>query len=116
MHVLLPVLRQPLYHLIELLSKLSNVIIALGELHPGAQIVPRIRAIAAINSSSGRCTNTTNTSSTESSTKLAPANRELLGVSLIGESTTGCIHIGRMILDNGLAIAELIEQASLTPR
>ncbi len=40
----------------------------------------------------------------------APADRELLGVSLIGESATELIHIGMMVLDNGLTIDEFIEQ------
>jgi NAD(P) transhydrogenase len=40
----------------------------------------------------------------------APADRELLGVSLIGESATELIHIGMMVLDNGLSIDEFIEQ------
>ncbi len=40
----------------------------------------------------------------------ARADRKLLGVSLIGESATELIHIGMMVLDNGLAIDEFIEQ------
>jgi NAD(P) transhydrogenase len=40
----------------------------------------------------------------------APADRRLLGVSLIGESATELIHIGMMVLDNGLTIDEFIEQ------
>jgi NAD(P) transhydrogenase len=40
----------------------------------------------------------------------APAGRKLLGVSMIGESATELIHIGMMILDNGLSIDEFIEQ------
>ena len=40
----------------------------------------------------------------------APADRKLLGVSLIGESATELIHIGMMVLDNGLTIDEFIEQ------
>jgi NAD(P) transhydrogenase len=40
----------------------------------------------------------------------APADRELLGVNLIGESATELIHIGMMVLDNGLSIDEFIEQ------
>ncbi len=38
------------------------------------------------------------------------ADRELLGVSVIGESATELIHIGMMVLDNGLTIDEFIEQ------
>jgi NAD(P) transhydrogenase len=41
---------------------------------------------------------------------LAPADRKLLGVSLIGESATELIHIGMMVLDNDLTIDEFIEQ------
>lgn len=40
----------------------------------------------------------------------APAGRRLLGVSMIGESATELIHIGMMVLDNGLSIDEFIEQ------
>ncbi len=40
----------------------------------------------------------------------APGDRRLLGVSLIGESATELIHIGMMVLDNGLTIDEFIEQ------
>jgi len=40
----------------------------------------------------------------------APANRKLLGLSIIGESATELIHIGMMVLDNGLTIDEFIEQ------
>ena len=40
----------------------------------------------------------------------APTDRKLLGVSLIGESATELIHIGMMVLDNGLTIDEFIEQ------
>jgi len=40
----------------------------------------------------------------------ASADRKLLGVSLIGESATELIHIGMMVLDNGLTIDEFIEQ------
>ena len=40
----------------------------------------------------------------------ARADRKLLGVSLIGESATELIHIGMMVLDNGLTIDEFIEQ------
>ncbi len=38
------------------------------------------------------------------------ADRELLGVSMIGESATELIHIGMMVLDKGLTIDEFIEQ------
>lgn len=38
------------------------------------------------------------------------ADRKLLGVSMIGESATELIHIGMMVLDNGLTIDEFIEQ------
>lgn len=40
----------------------------------------------------------------------ARADRKLLGVSMIGESATELIHIGMMVLDNGLTIDEFIEQ------
>src|SRR5271170_1165281 len=40
----------------------------------------------------------------------AKADRKLLGVSIIGEIATELIHIGMMILDNGLTIDEFIEQ------
>jgi NAD(P) transhydrogenase len=40
----------------------------------------------------------------------ATDNRKLLGVSMIGESATELIHIGMMVLDNGLSIDEFIEQ------
>lgn len=40
----------------------------------------------------------------------ARADRKLLGMSVIGESATELIHIGMMILDNGLTIDEFIEQ------
>jgi NAD(P) transhydrogenase len=40
----------------------------------------------------------------------ARQDRQLLGVSMIGESATELIHIGMMVLDNGLTIDELIEQ------
>ncbi len=40
----------------------------------------------------------------------APADRKLLGVSIIGENATELIHIGMMVLDNGLTINEFIEQ------
>ena len=37
-------------------------------------------------------------------------DRKLFGVSIIGESATELIHIGMMVLDNGLTIDEFIEQ------
>ncbi|HUN61194.1 MAG TPA: Si-specific NAD(P)(+) transhydrogenase [Candidatus Sulfotelmatobacter sp.] len=37
-------------------------------------------------------------------------DRKLLGVAMIGESATELIHIGLMVLDNGLTIDEFIEQ------
>jgi NAD(P) transhydrogenase len=40
----------------------------------------------------------------------APADKKLLGVSIIGENATELIHIGMMVLDNGLTINEFIEQ------
>ena len=40
----------------------------------------------------------------------APSGRKLLGVSIIGESATELIHIGMMVLDNGLTIDEFIQQ------
>lgn len=38
------------------------------------------------------------------------ASHKLLGVSIIGENATELIHIGMMVLDNGLTIDEFIEQ------
>lgn len=40
----------------------------------------------------------------------SPADRKLLGVSIIGENATELIHIGMMVLDNNLTIDEFIEQ------
>jgi NAD(P) transhydrogenase len=40
----------------------------------------------------------------------APADKQLLGVSIIGENATELIHIGMMVLDNGLTIDEFIQQ------
>jgi NAD(P) transhydrogenase len=40
----------------------------------------------------------------------ARSDRKLLGMSIIGESATELIHIGMMVLDNGLTIDEFIEQ------
>src|SRR5216683_325391 len=38
------------------------------------------------------------------------ADKKLLGVSIIGENATELIHVGMMVLDNGLTIDEFIEQ------
>jgi NAD(P) transhydrogenase len=38
------------------------------------------------------------------------SDKKLLGVSIIGEIATELIHIGMMVLDNGLTIDEFIEQ------
>jgi NAD(P) transhydrogenase len=40
----------------------------------------------------------------------AREDKKLLGVSIIGENATELIHIGMMVLDNGLTIDEFIEQ------
>ena len=40
----------------------------------------------------------------------ARSDKKLLGVSIIGESATELIHIGMMVLDNGLTVDEFIEQ------
>jgi NAD(P) transhydrogenase len=40
----------------------------------------------------------------------AAADRKLLGIAIIGEIATELIHIGMMVLDNGLSIDEFIEQ------
>ena len=40
----------------------------------------------------------------------ARADKKLLGVSIIGENAPELIHIGMMVLDNGLTIDEFIEQ------
>ncbi len=40
----------------------------------------------------------------------ARADKKLLGMSIIGESATELIHVGMMVLDNGLTIDEFIEQ------
>src|SRR5499427_6817712 len=40
----------------------------------------------------------------------APDDKKLLGVSIIGENATELVHIGMMVLDNGLTIDEFIEQ------
>jgi len=40
----------------------------------------------------------------------SPENKKLLGVSIIGENATELIHIGMMVLDNGLSIDEFIDQ------
>jgi len=38
------------------------------------------------------------------------ADKKLLGISIIGENATELIHIGMMVLDNGLTIDEFIQQ------
>jgi len=40
----------------------------------------------------------------------SPADKKLLGLSIIGESATELVHIGMMVLDNGLTITEFIDQ------
>jgi NAD(P) transhydrogenase len=40
----------------------------------------------------------------------ARADKKLLGVSIIGENATELIHVGMMVLDNGLTLDEFIEQ------
>jgi len=40
----------------------------------------------------------------------SPENKKLLGVCIIGENATELIHIGMMVLDNGLSIDEFIDQ------
>ena len=40
----------------------------------------------------------------------ARADKKLIGVSIIGESATELVHIGLMVLDNGLTIDEFIQQ------
>jgi NAD(P) transhydrogenase len=40
----------------------------------------------------------------------ARADKKLLGVSIIGENATELIHVGLIVLDNGLPIDEFIEQ------
>jgi NAD(P) transhydrogenase len=40
----------------------------------------------------------------------SPEDKKLLGLSIIGESATELIHIGMMVLDNGLTINEFIDQ------
>jgi len=40
----------------------------------------------------------------------SPADKKLLGLSIIGESATELVHIGMMVLDNGLTINEFIDQ------
>jgi len=40
----------------------------------------------------------------------SPENKKLLGVSIIGENATELIHIGMMVIDNGLSIDEFIDQ------
>lgn len=40
----------------------------------------------------------------------SPADKKLLGLSIIGETATELVHIGMMALDNGLTINEFIDQ------
>lgn len=40
----------------------------------------------------------------------SPTDKKLLGLSIIGETATELVHIGMMVLDNGLAINEFIDQ------
>jgi len=40
----------------------------------------------------------------------SPTDKKLLGLSIIGESATELVHIGMMVLDNGLTINEFIDQ------
>jgi NAD(P) transhydrogenase len=40
----------------------------------------------------------------------SPADKKLLGLSIIGESATELVHIGMVVLDNGLTINEFIDQ------
>jgi len=40
----------------------------------------------------------------------SPTDKKLLGVSIIGENATELVHIGMMVLDNGLTIDEFIQQ------
>ncbi len=40
----------------------------------------------------------------------SPADKKLLGLSIIGENATELVHIGMMVLDNGLTINEFIDQ------
>ena len=40
----------------------------------------------------------------------SPVDKKLLGLSIIGESATELVHIGMMVLDNGLTINEFIDQ------
>jgi NAD(P) transhydrogenase len=40
----------------------------------------------------------------------SPADKKLLGLSIIGECATELVHIGMMVLDNGLTINEFIDQ------
>ncbi|HLK06068.1 MAG TPA: Si-specific NAD(P)(+) transhydrogenase [Candidatus Acidoferrum sp.] len=40
----------------------------------------------------------------------SPNDKKLLGLSIIGESATELVHIGMMVLDNGLSINEFIDQ------
>jgi NAD(P) transhydrogenase len=40
----------------------------------------------------------------------SPEDKKLLGLSIIGETATELVHIGMMVLDNGLTINEFIDQ------
>jgi len=40
----------------------------------------------------------------------SPVDKKLLGLSIIGETATELVHIGMMVLDNGLTINEFIDQ------
>lgn len=40
----------------------------------------------------------------------SPTDKKLLGLSIIGETATELVHIGMMVLDNGLTINEFIDQ------
>ena len=40
----------------------------------------------------------------------SPMDKKLLGLSIIGENATELVHIGMMVLDNGLTINEFIDQ------
>ncbi len=40
----------------------------------------------------------------------SPSDKKLLGLSIIGETATELVHIGMMVLDNGLTINEFIDQ------
>jgi NAD(P) transhydrogenase len=40
----------------------------------------------------------------------SPVDKKLLGLSIIGETATELVHVGMMVLDNGLTINEFIDQ------